>query len=201
MAIAIIFRHQIGRFIDEVSEVTGFGANAKRAGTLRSEDLKDRTQELEEESDATETDAPKGYEESSSGRNSSSLLDFIGKQVEANLRWARQNSQAASSGALVELIRSTYTDLRLGIRTVAYHLGGKAAVSGKELRHVAPHVALKRIGAPAGLIELVHEARTFATDVRGNSIQVNEQAARNYIDTLLEINRELFQWAKERMPD
>jgi hypothetical protein len=200
----VIFRKQLGRFIDEISEVTGFGANAKRSGVLISEDLKNRSQErVEDEPDTTESEDRLSNDVSNdaSHKSSSELLQFVGRQIESNLKWAQQNCSAASSAVCAEIVRSTYTDLRLGIRAIGYHFGGTRAVTARTLRHVPPHQALERVGAPIDLIDLVTEARNFSIQVRRHEIKVNEQATRNFIESLIDINQSLFHWAEEEKRD
>lgn len=195
---ATIFRRHIGRFIDEISEVTGFGTNAKRSAVRISQDLADEASSgAEEESSIDESTGSDHNSVDDSDKSSSELLSFTGEQISSNLRWAQQNCSGASSAVSAEIIRSTYTDLRLGVRVVGYTLGGAQAVSGKSLKHSAPHIILKRVGAPAEIIEFLSKARTFSTQVRNHELPANEQAARNFIDSLIDINQALFRWSEE----
>ncbi|MFJ5861814.1 hypothetical protein ACIQCM_10365 [Pseudarthrobacter sp. NPDC092439] len=192
-----IFRKHIGRFIDEISEITGFGTNAKRSAILMSQDLAAETSRGADEEVSIDETAPAPDETDTSDKSSSELLSFLREQIESNLRWAQQNCTGASSAVRAEIIRSTYTDLRLAVRLVGYTLGGAAVVAGKSLKHSAPHVILQRVSAPTELVEFLRRARTFSTQVRANELQVNEQAARNYIDSLIEINQSLFAWYEQ----
>lgn len=189
-----IFRRHIGRFIDEISEVTGFGTNAKRSAIQISQDLAAETLRGSDEEVSIDEPTASLDDADISDKSSSELLLFLREQIESNLRWAQQNCSGASSGTRAEIVRSAYTDLRLAVRVVGYALGGPKAVAGKNLKHSAPHLILQRVGAPTNLVEFVVRVRTFSTQVRRNELQVNEQAARNYIDSLIEINQTLFQW-------
>jgi hypothetical protein len=192
-----IFRQHIGRFIDEISEVTGFGTNAKRSAILMSQDLAAATSRGSDEEVSNDEPTASPADTDTSDKSSSELLLFLREQIESNLRWAQQNCSGASSAVRAEIIRSTYTDLRLAVRMVGYTLGGTKVVAGKSLKHSAPHIILQRVGAPTDLVEFLRRVRTFSTQVRGNELQANEQAARNYIDSLIEINQSLFGWYEE----
>lgn len=200
LVMVFLFREPIRLFINEISEVTGLGASAKRSAIRRSEELRDSAQtEAEDEADVSDQADRRSEDPDprSTTPTTPSLLPFVEKQIDSNLRWAQRNTRAASSAVCGEIVRSTYTDLRLGIRLVGYSLGGHDAVSGKNLQHVVPQIILRRVGAPPELIELVVQVRTFATQVRRQELKVNEQAAENFIDSLLDLNHSLFRWWEE----
>lgn len=219
IALLLIFRSNVAALIDDLSEVTGFGASAKRRGNHRSETLKkDTGSDLEEgasggdataeEPDTNESlpleadETRHGAEEVSAFgdpvRSPSSTLDFI--KFYRNLAQLKMASNAAntfttSAKLSAEIVRNTYGDLRMSIRVVAFHIGGPLSVSGQRGRKVFPHVTLGRIDAPENLIDLVREARDFADDVAAERVKLDGQGADTYVDTCLEISRQLFEWA------
>jgi hypothetical protein len=212
----VVFRRNVGRFIDEVSEFSGFGASAKRQGNRRSADLQaatredladgDSIDEADGEGAAVEATDPTPPEEPGIGvaidaaaavADPIAFLRFYRRFALSRVRAYRTNSETSSTRLAGEIVRSAYVTLRTDIRIVAFLRGGPSVTASRTTgRLVAPQATLARVGAPATLIALVVEARALALAVEDGTTKLDGRGALAFIDAVEQITRELFDWAE-----
>lgn len=193
LTLLILFRRQIGSFINDITEVAGFGASAKR-GDRRVSDLKKTTEDASEESGTTLETPAVADEESSptpqlevldnAARTPAAFLTFYRDLVRVQLRAQLQGTQTTSTRLSAQIVRSTYSILLLSVRVVAYWVSGPQAMATKRGALAASQVTLGRIDAPPELTDLVRELRDLAMDVAKGSIELSGDGARSYIESV-----------------
>ena len=222
----LVFRGPIIAFIDDIYEFTGFGTSAKRDGNRRSERLRAETQAVssdtgespeEGRSDiSNEVESAEGLDDGADGLGQVSnaltewptglstasglaFLRFYRGLARLKIKTHHDKSETTSARLAAEIVSNSYSDLRLSIRVCAFFLQGPESVSGPRGRKALPQMTLKRLNAPVELIDLVREAWTFSKDIDDGAERVDGRGADAFIDSCLEIQSQLFNWAEEQL--
>lgn len=217
-----LFRRPLGRFIDEITQFEGFGAKATRSGnqlsrSLRQDALEDLGEaevpealsvELEDgEADAEATSDVRhpipaqqrpekvDVHNETEVASTTQLLQFVGDQIYQKLLKTLRQHDTRSAAVSAELVRTAYSDLRLGVRYLGLHRLGFEMISGSSWPLASSDAILRRLGAPQEQIVLTRNIRRLEAQVKSKEVQVNGSGARDFIQTSIDIHMAIYSWA------
>lgn len=215
-----LFRKHIGSFIDDISEVTGFGTIATRSGNRLSKSLRQDARDdldgvdpekgenqLDDETDdsyviktsqsspADKSIRPAPQISGNEGATRDQLLRFVGDQIYQKLLNTKRQHSTRSPAVSAELVRTAYSDLRLGVRYLGQHRLGPDAISGGNWPLASADSILKRLGAPQQQIELTKQVRRLEEQVKNGNVRIDGVGARDFIQTAIDVHMAIYSWA------
>ncbi|MGO1695936.1 hypothetical protein ACTXI0_02370 [Arthrobacter rhombi] len=216
-----LFRSPIGRFIDEITQLEIMGNKATRSGNQLSESLRQDALEglggVEGSADPgntpkddvagaavaqtqypsfTQRKARQNAAQSEADEKSEQqLLQFLGDQIYQKLLNTKRQDNTRSPAVSAELVRTAYSDLRLGVRYLGQHRLGADKISGSSWPLASADEILKRLKAPQEQIDLTRQIRRLEGQVKSKAVRVDGRGAGDFVQTAIDIHIAIYEWA------